>query len=169
MCARAGDRRLSGENCLCAYPPWGEPVEPHAPPLPHSADGSEAEFSGDGALNVTATASVAWVPSAANHEGMVGYSHPTIRDRGGGRMASAAQCRTVPHVLARGGWRGRCGAPSHCTYGRRDGTELAETDLRVFRPRNAQDCRSFLGRGLVALRGVRGLSFAREAGTARRS
>ena len=58
-----------------------------------SADGSEAEFLGDGALKVPATASVAWVRSAANREGLVGYTHPTIRERGSGRMASAAKCR----------------------------------------------------------------------------
>ena len=55
-----------------------------------SADGSEAGFCSEGALKVPATASVAWVRSAANREGVVGYTHPTIRGRGSGRMASAA-------------------------------------------------------------------------------
>ena len=73
--------------------------------VPHSADGSEAEFWGDGALKVPATASVAWVRSAANREGVVGYTHPTIRERGSGRMASAAQCRCA----AVHGWGGGVG------------------------------------------------------------
>ena len=56
-------------------------------------------------------------------------------------MASAAQCRTVPHVLGRGGGVGAGRQPTAC--GREDGTGLAETDLRVFRQRNAKDFRSF--------------------------
>ena len=79
---------------------------PHRP----SADGSEAEFLAEGALKVPATASVAWVRSAANREGLVGYTHPTIRERGSGRMASAAQCRTVPQVHGWGGGGGGGGA-----------------------------------------------------------
>ena len=48
----------------------------------------------------------------------------------------------VPLVHGWGG--GGVGAGRQPTaYGRQDGTELAETDLRVFRQLNAKDCRSF--------------------------
>ena len=33
---------------------------------------------------------------------LMSYTNPTIRERGSERMTSAAQCRTVPQVLARG-------------------------------------------------------------------
>ena len=118
--------------------------------VPHSADGSEASFCAEGALKVPATASVAWVRSAANHEGIVGYTNPTIRRRGGGRMASAAQCRTVPQVH---GWGAAWGA-AHRAYGRQDRTELAETDLRVLRQLNANDCMSFSVEGSLHHRGA---------------
>ena len=104
-----------------------------------SADGSEAESLGDSALKVPATTSVAWARFAASHEAVAGYTHHAIPERGGGRMTSAATVPLVPLGHGWGGRRGRCGAPSHRTYGRRDGTELAETDPRVFRQRNAKD------------------------------
>ena len=134
-----------------------------------SADGSEAEFSGDGALTVPATASVAWVLSAANREGMVGYTHPTIRERGSGQMMSAATVPLVPLSHGLGGRRVGAGRRPTARSVDKNGTELAETDLHVFGATEREGFQIVLGRGLVALRGVRGLSFAREAGTARAS
>ena len=65
-----------------------------------------------------------------------------VRELGSGRMASAARVPLVP--LGHGWGGGGVGAGRQPTaYGRQDGTELAETDLRVFRQLNAKDCRSF--------------------------
>ena len=66
---------------------------------------------------------------------------------------SAAQCRMF---WAGGGVVGAGRQPTAC--GRQDGTELAETDLRIFRQRNATDCRSFWVEGSLqfgALAGCR--------------
>ena len=49
------------------------------------------------------TASVEWVRSAATRQGVVVYTHPTIHERGSGRMMSAA---TVPLVPLGHGWGG---------------------------------------------------------------
>ena len=60
---------------------------------------------------------------------------------------SAAQCR---RFMA----GGRRGAPAHRAYGRQDRTELAETDLRVLRQLNANDCMSFSVEGSLHHRGA---------------
>ena len=106
--------------------------------MPHSAasaDGSDAGFRAT-ALKVPVTASVEWVRSAATRQGVVVYTHPTIHERGSGRMMSAA---TVPLVPLGHGWGGGgvgAGGQPHPEFGRQNGTELAETDLRVFRRRS---------------------------------
>ena len=74
--------------------------------VPHSAasaDGSDAGFFAEVALKVPVTASVEWVRSAATRQGVVVYTHPTIHERGSGRMMSAA---TVPLVPLGHGWGG---------------------------------------------------------------
>ena len=101
----------------------------------------------------------------------MGYTHPTIRERDSGRMASAATVPLVPLVLGWGGGVVGAGTPAHRAYGRQDGTELAETDLRVFRQLNAKDCRSFWVEGSLhfgacagcRLRGKPGLRGDHEA------